>query len=131
MPFMRMKFLTDPKKEIWDAIGDDINNVELFNNQVLVAIFIRPEKTAGGIMLANQTRDEDKWQGKVGLVLKKGPAAFVDTNNVWFNGVSVEKDDWVFFRPAEGWALTVCGVMCRILDDVDIRGKISSPDEVW
>ena len=131
MPFMRMKFAVDPRQEIWSALDSDLSNVELYNNQVLVAIFIRPERTAGNIMLPNQTRDEDKWQGKVGLVLKKGPSAFVDTNNVWFDGVNVDVNDWVFFRPAEGWSLTVHGVMCRIVDDVNIRGKIESPDEIW
>lgn len=131
MPFMRMKFSTDPKQEIWNAIGSKLEGIQVYNNQVLVAIFIRPEKTVGGVMLPNQTRDEDKWQGKVGLVLKKGPAAFVDANNVWFDEVDVNVNDWVFFRPAEGWALTVHGVMCRIIDDVNIRGKIESPDEIW
>ena len=70
-----MKHTVDPREAILKEVGD-LSSVEIFNNQILVAIYIRPEKTSGGIILANQTRDEDKWQGKMGLVLKKGPSAW-------------------------------------------------------
>jgi len=72
MPYRRMNHSVDPKKVILDEMGD-ISKVELFNNQVLVAIYMRPEKTASGILLPGQTRDEDKYQGKAGLVIKLGP----------------------------------------------------------
>ena len=78
-----MKHEVDARQEILKAVGD-ISNFNVFHNQVLIAIYIRPEMTAGGIIITNKTRDEDKWQGKVGLVLKKGPSAFVDESNQWF-----------------------------------------------
>ena len=65
MPFMIMQHETDPAKAILDEIGD-ISNVEVFNNQLLVAVYIRPEKTKSGLLLPGQTRDEDKFQSKVG-----------------------------------------------------------------
>ena len=68
MPYMKMTHAIDPKKEIWDQLGN-IDDIELFNTQVMVAIYVRPEKTASGLFLAAQTRDEDKWQGKTGLVI--------------------------------------------------------------
>ena len=80
-----MKHAVDPREVIMKNVGD-LSSVEIFNNQILVAIYIRPEKTSGGVLLPNQTRDEDKWQGKMGLVLKKGPSAFVDESQNWFNG---------------------------------------------
>ena len=76
-------------------------------------------------------KDEYKNQGKVGLVLKKGPKAFVDPENKWFEGVTVDLDEWIVFRPSDGWQITVNRVLCRILDDVDIRGRIDHPDRVW
>jgi co-chaperonin GroES (HSP10) len=125
-----MEHKTDPKKELIKQIGD-ISNINIFHNQVLVAIYIRPEKTAGGVILTQNIRDEDKWQGKVGLVIKKGPSAFVDDSNQWFDGVNVGINDWVFFRPSDGWGLTVNGVMCRLLNDTVIRGITPDPDDIY
>lgn len=130
MPAMTMDHSVDPKKELLKEIGD-LKEFELFNNQVLVAIYIRPEKTKSGILLPGQTRDEDKWQGKVGLVVKCGPTAFNDETGEWFKGVNVGLGDWVVFRPSDGWQLTVNKVLCRVIDDVNVRGKIKQPDFVW
>ena len=130
MSQIAMEHDVDPRKSILKAIGK-LDEIEIFNNQLLCAVYIRPEKTKGGIVLPDQHRSEDKFQGKVGLVLKKGPDAFVDDTNTWFNGVSVDVDDWIIFRPADGWSITVNGVLCRILNDINVRGRIQHPDQVW
>ena len=130
MPFMIMEHATDPKQKLLDDIGD-ISAFEIFNNQILIAIYVRPQKTKSGILLPDQMRDEDKIQGKVGLVLKKGPQAFVDPSNNWFEGIDISLDDWVFFRPSDGWSVTINNVVCRMLDDTNIRGRIQAPDQVW
>ncbi|NBS71382.1 co-chaperone GroES [bacterium] len=130
MPFMIMEHATDPKQKLLDDIGD-ISAFEIFNNQILIAIYIRPNKTKSGIYLSDQSREEDKVQGKVGLVVKKGPAAFVDDTSEWFKDISVEVNDWVVIRPSDGWAITVNNVLCRIVDDTAVRGKIDVPDRVW
>lgn len=130
MPFMIMDHATDPKQKLLDDIGD-ISAFEIFNNQILVAVYIRPNKTKSGIYLSDQSREEDKVQGKVGLVVKKGPAAFVDETSEWFKDISVEVNDWVVFRPSDGWSITVNNVLCRIIDDTAVRGKVDAPDRVW
>ena len=130
MPFMMMEHATDPKQKLLDDIGD-ISAFEIYNNQILIAIYIRPNKTKSGIYLSDQSREEDKVQGKVGLVVKKGPAAFVDDTSEWFKDISVEVNDWVVIRPSDGWAITVNNVLCRIVDDTAVRGKIDVPDRVW
>jgi len=130
MPFTRMVHETDPKQALWKELGD-ITDVEIFHNQVLVAIYQRPEKTKSGLYLAAQTRDEDKYQGKVGLIIKKGNDAFIDQSGKWFKGVTLDVGNWIVFRPSDGWQITVHGVLCRILDDTDIRGRVPAPDAVW
>lgn len=125
-----MEHAVDPRKELWKKLGK-IDDIEIFNNQILCAVYVRPEKTKGGIVLPDQHRSEDKIQGKVGLVLKKGSAAFVDETNNWFVGVDVDINDWIVFRPSDGWSITVNGVLCRILDDINVRGRIQHPDQVW
>lgn len=46
--------------------------------RVLVLQYIRPETSRGGIIYADQTKAEDQWQGRVGLVLAVGPDAWRD-----------------------------------------------------
>jgi co-chaperonin GroES (HSP10) len=43
---------------------------------VLTLQYQRPEKTSGGIIFAEKTRKEDEYQGRVGVVLSLGPAAY-------------------------------------------------------
>ena len=130
MPPMKMTHVVDPKVDIFESVGD-IKDFEMFNNQLLVAIYVRPQRTASGIFLTDNTVDEDKFQGKVGLVVKLGPDAFEDETGKWFKDVKINIGDWVVFRPSDGWAISVNGKSCRILDDVAVRGRIQAPDMVW
>jgi len=130
MPFMLMNHEIDPAKVILDEIGDT-SKVEVFNNQLLVAVYIRPEKTKSGLLLPGQTRDEDKFQSKVGLVLKKGPSAFQDTSGEWFQDIDIDINEWIIMRSSDGWSITVNGVLCRMIDDMNVRGRVDHPDRVW
>jgi len=114
------------EEDIRKQIGD-LSRFTVMHNQVLVAIFIRPEKTAAGIYLPNQTLKEDVWQGKVGLVLKKGPLAFVSDNRTDFGGLDVEPGDWAVFRVSDGLQLNVNGVVCRLVEDVHIKAVTPDP----
>jgi co-chaperonin GroES (HSP10) len=130
MPYMQMEHQIDPAQSLKTDLGD-ISDVEVFNNQILVAVYIRPQKTRSGIILTDKTTEEDRYQSKVGLVIKKGPQAFLDKSGEWFKGVSIEEGDWIVFRPADGWSIVVNNVLCRMIDDVNIKGRISHPDQVW
>jgi co-chaperonin GroES (HSP10) len=127
---MVMAHEDDPKEILMKELGD-ISDVEIFNNQVLCAVYIRPQKTKSGIFLTAQTVDEDKYQSKVGLVLKLGESAFDGSFKAKYSDIDFVAGEWAVFRPSDGWSVTVNGVLCRILDDVDIRGRIQQPDQVW
>jgi co-chaperonin GroES (HSP10) len=129
MPHMLMSHDVDPKEAILQEIGD-LSQVELFHNQVLLAVYIRPEKTKSGLILTDNHRDEDRYQSKVGLLVKRGPMAFEQDGN-WFQGLTFEVNDWLVFRPSDGWSITVNGVLCRIFDDINIKGRVPHPDAVW
>lgn len=120
----------DPKEMLLKELGD-ISKVELLNTQVLVAVYIRPEKTKGGIIMAAKARDEDRHQSKVGLILKTGPSAFVDEDGKWFSDLDLKAGDWIVFRPSDGWNVTVNGILCRMFDDTAIRARIPHPDSVY
>jgi co-chaperonin GroES (HSP10) len=130
MPQMAMKHEVDPKKELLASLGD-VSGVDVFNNAVLVAIYVRPSRTKSGIYLTDNYTSEDRIQGKAGLVVKQGPRAFVDARGEWFVDANINEGDWVIFRPSDGWAINVNGVACRLIDDTAIRGKVDQPDRVW
>ncbi len=129
MPHMPMLHEKDPKLAILEELGD-ISNVELFHNQVLLATYLRPTKTKSGLILTDSHVDEDRYQSKVGLLVKCGPLAFEQDGN-WFSGMEFNEGDWLVFRPSEGWSITVNNVLCRIFDDVNIKGRIQNPDTVY
>ena len=124
---MRMKHGGDPAKELMEKVGD-LSSISIFGPKVLVAIYLRPNVTAGGIFLTDKAIDEDLYQGKIGLVIKTGPTAFQDSG--WFQqGVNV--GDWVWFRASNGIAMKFNGVDCRFMEDVRIEGKVTEPDKIW
>ena len=126
-----MKHEADPKQEILDKLGD-LSRLSIMHNRVLVATYIRPEKTKGGLILIEQTRDEDQWQGKVGLVVAKGPRAFKDDEQAKFHGQDVKPGDWVYYHPHDGKQLTINGVHCRLFAyETQIIGILTDPDAVW
>jgi co-chaperonin GroES (HSP10) len=128
MAHAQMLHENDPVQSILKELGD-LSGIELFHNQLLVAVYQRPEKTKGGLILARSTLDEDKYQSKIGLVIKKGPQAFVNTDTWTFE--PVELGEWVIFRPSDGWGTSINGVLCRFLVDTSIKGKVSQPDLIW
>lgn len=131
---LKMYHAVDPSAKITDAIGS-LNEIRLINNEVLVGVYLRPDSMdlGGGkkLYLSDGVRDEDKFQGKVGLVLKKGPMAFVDDAQTDFAGQTVEPGEWVVFHSADGWSLTIRGVLCRMVKDNALRMVIPTPDYVF
>jgi hypothetical protein len=143
MPALLAVHAKDPRKELLKAVGD-ISDLELFSNGILVAIYLRPEVAQLGgtkLFLPNNLAGktgEDRYQGKVGLVVGKGPQAFIDDERTQFHGQDVKIGDWVLFRASDGWPVTLVrgpgtddAVLCRILVESDIRARISQPDYVW
>ena len=129
MALLKMDHAIDPKEDLFNKLGD-LSGVDIAANRVLCAVYIRPEKTKSGLYLSSKTIDEDRYQGKIGLIVKAGPLAF-DPESEWFSGINYKPGDWVMFRPSDGWSLEIHGVLCRVIDDVKIAGKISNCDEVW
>lgn len=124
---------SDPAKEILDRAGD-LSQFELMGNQVLLGVYIRSNETKLGgstFYLPDQTVKEDEWQGKAGLVLKKGPTAFVSDKNYDFKGQDVEVGDWVSVWVSDGRKIKVNDQLCRIVMDTEIRMKIPAPDAVY
>ena len=130
MPPMLMQHDVDPAKAIMDKVGN-LDGFELFGNQILLGIYERPKVTKSGIHLADVTRQEDRYQGKAALVIKKGPSAFVSDEHYDFKGQNVEIGDWVAIFVSDGRQIIINGQLCRITEDQFIRLRIPSPDMVF
>jgi hypothetical protein len=128
------------KNEVYRTIGNAIESYRIDNNKVLVVKYIR--KTVGSmgtIIAAHDTQREDRYQGKVGLLVKKGPAAWVDdpSGGVKFHGCNHEVGAWVTYRYTDGFDLRLRmpnsndGMECRILEDAEIFGELPHPDMIW
>lgn len=132
MPAALMLHETNPKDALLAKVGD-LSDVEVLHNQVLCAVYFAPEKTAGGIIRPDQNKDEDRHQSKVGLIVRVGPSAFQgDDKWQWPRDMGV--GDWVFLRRSDGWNVTLNGSrdnLCIMMDDIDIKGRIQHPDQVW
>lgn len=129
-PSLKMYHARDPREEMMEQVGD-LSGIEVMHNQILVMVYVRPSKTASGLFISDKTREEDRFQGKAGLVLKKGPQAFKDDEVNKFDGQDVHPGDWVFYRVSDGFPLNVNGQLCRLLEEVHIKGKVNSPDVVF
>lgn len=130
MPAMRMAHEIDPAKVIRDKVGN-LKDFTIFGNYVLIGIYERPTQTKSGIFLSDQTRNEDRHQGKAGLVLKKGPTAFVSDAHYDFKDSNVSEGDWVAIFVSDGRQIVINGQLARLVEDQHIRLKIPAPDVVF
>lgn len=120
----------NPKLEILKLIGD-LSSVKLMFNTVLLATYFRPEKTAGGIIRPDENKAEDEWQGKVGLVMKLGPQAYVSDADTDFGGEKVEVGEWAVYRIGDTWPLNINGYPCRMIKDSSIKMVVKDPNMVF
>ncbi len=122
----------EQKHALLEKLGD-ISGIQLTLNRILIAIWVRPEKTAGGLILTENFRDEDKWQGVSGLVVAMGPQAYADNPEIEFG----ERDrckvgDWVMFRKGDGMRVNVNKHECIILhSERGVVAKVDRPDRVF
>ena len=140
-------FVEDPetlfreeKRRIFDKVGD-LSKFRLTSNRILVAMWTtdREYRTKGGVLILSpdKTKDETKWQGRSGLVLKIGPHAFESDDQVQFAPEECcEIGDWVVFRPSDGVRFQMWHgeyeQECVVLEsERGIRAIIDRPDAVW
>lgn len=105
----------------------DLSGISVMFNMVLLAAYVRPEKSKGGIIRPGENVEEDVWQGKVGLVMKHGPDAFMDDTDMSFHGQKAQLNEWVVFKVGDAWQLTINDWPCRLVRDSSIRMKTKDP----
>lgn len=133
MPVVSSKKLVEiaqsdnPKLALIKALGN-LSQEQVLGDLVLIAIYIRPEKTSGGIIRPVDNIKEDEFQGKVGLIVKAGPLATEYEDDT---PPLCQVGDWVVYSIKDGWSVTVNDVACRLIPYSRLRMKISQPDLVF
>lgn len=121
--------------EVLKANAGDLSGYALHGPRVLVAVYERPDKMKLGgqdfYLPDIGSRSEDQFQGKVCLVLKKGPLAFVDDSVNVFHGDDVKEGDWIAIRPNDGWSIKIGNQLCRIVEDRHIQITVPGPDAAF
>ncbi|MDE2106105.1 MAG: hypothetical protein KGL39_53275 [Patescibacteria group bacterium] len=135
MPLVRMQHDVDPKKEIQDRMEPFLDGITVLGADVLLGVYVRPEKTKGGIHLTQQYRQEDEYQGLACVILKMGPVAFLEDDDHKYD-VKPKVGDWVAVRKSEGFSFKIGASSgdvqpCRLMNERGVRLIISEPDMVW
>ena len=133
---VRTLHIQDPKEVIFERLGPDLEQVEIWGSSILVATYIRPAtRTASGLEISQETTDEDRFQGKIGLVVKTGPRAFENNERDYpmriFNGRRADPGTWVVFRASDGLRLMIGSQECRCIPDGNIKATVTHPDAVF
>ena len=98
------------KQHILQMIGD-ISGDEVFGRQVIVAVYIRPNRNQKlGVYITTEIetkkQQEDIFQGKIALIVKLGPSAFAGEPS-YLQAMFGDRPppgvgDWVILRASDG-----------------------------
>jgi co-chaperonin GroES (HSP10) len=106
--------------------------VRPFGSRVLVQIRRAKRKTAGGIILAGETRDTEMWNTQVAKVVAVGPLAFKNRNTqeTWPEGAWAGVDSYVRAPKYGGdrWGVTNEDgdeIIFAMFNDLDLLGEIT------
>ena len=97
--------------------------------RLLVMPFKVKEETKGGIIIAQETLDRARVSTHVGYVLKMGDLCYQDKDRYPTGPWCAEKD-WVIFARYAGSRMEIDGGEIRMLNDDEILGTISDPEDI-
>ena len=116
----------DVRKEIKRWCGS-LAKEKILGDRVAVAVYGRPEKTAGGIYVSDSQIQEDQYQGCTGAVIALGPLAFKYDGQFEWEGDKPKVGDFVLFRPADGYQYAFRKACIRIFPSDAIMAVVSDP----
>jgi co-chaperonin GroES (HSP10) len=114
---------TNPAEEILTDLEWMIEGLQPVGADVLLVMYERvgkgEQKSTGGIIIPvtqGGTATEDKYQGKAGLIVKKGPMAFQEDETHRWGDVVPQVGDWVLIDVRETYSFDV-----PIYDNPNVR----------
>lgn len=117
----------DFREYIEAKLGDELEGIDVLFSQVLLATFILPEKTAGGIIRPDENIRQDVYQGKIGLIIKMGESAYKYDGPYPYEGVRPEVGDYVMCHSSDPRELAIKGVSCKLVDSSLCKMRVKDP----
>jgi co-chaperonin GroES (HSP10) len=109
------------------ATDNNIPTPEKVPQPVGYRILIRPrgiiEKTKGGIILTDLSKDSQAYLNSVGQIIAMGEECYSDRKKPW-----CKVGDWVIFGRYAGARISVQKVKMLLLNDDEIIATLESPD---
>lgn len=132
-------YAKDPRAFILNRCKEFIAAISIDTNNILVATYFLPDSvnlrgpkgTSVPIYMPSSVTDEAKWQGRVGLLLAKGPMAWKSDDKVDFGGSDHKIGDWLCYDRQDGRQIAINRIHCRRLKDVDVWGSTDDPYRVY
>jgi len=125
----------NPAEVIMSRLRNELPNIPaIFGPRVLIALAPSASRSKGGIIFTDNRKDEGRWQGKAGLVLKLGVSAFkYDPRYPQYEweGPKADVGDWVHFFNSDAREIGIGGIACRYIWDSDILGTLFDPESVF
>ena len=97
--------------------------------KVLVVMPQSKEKTEGGIIKAEETRQIEETANICGFVLKLGPDCYKDAKR-FPSGAWCKKGEWVLFRAYSGTRIKMYGQEFRLINDDTVEAVVENPTGV-
>ena len=123
------------KDAVFDGLPKDFKKDKLLGELVMVATYIPPEKTAGGIIVPRKSLDENVYQGKVGMVVKIGESAFKYTgpydHEGSYDGTKPDVGDFVVYRASDGMKMVLHGTNMQLIDSHQIKMVVTDPEAYY
>ena len=142
---LRLHHRTDPRQDIIDDMKEFIDHLKPVAALIALVMYERGKqkdndmaKSESGLLWIPDVKggviQEDKFQGKVGLVIAMGPLAFTeDDTHKWGNAVP-KIHDWVMVSVGDTFSFDLPGPRrVRMVEDVNVKMIVSHEiiDAVW
>ena len=114
--------------ESW-ATNNDVPTPEKVPKPVGYRILIRPrgtiEKTKGGIILTDSSKEDQSYLNSVGQIIAMGDECYSDRKKPW-----CKVGDWVIFGRYAGARISVQKVKMVLLNDDEIIATLENPEVI-
>ena len=97
--------------------------------RIVILPYRGAEKTKGGIVLSDQTRQREQSATVCGYVLAVGTLAYADENK-FPTGPWCKKGDWIVFGRYAGARLPIDEGEIRIINDDEVLALIQNPEDI-
>ena len=119
------------QKAVRRMLGGAVDDYSVLYDNVLIATYVAPSKTSGGIIKPNASIDEDRWQGITGIVLKLGEGAFKYDGQFKYEGRIPKIGEFVMYHTSDTRELGINGVSCRLIPSSLIRMIVPDPEHLY